>query len=171
MSEVWKEVPGYEGIYAVSNLGAVKRVERMGSKGKLLKEKMLSQATTKKGYKYVFLKGKFHTVHSLVLTVFVGVRPEGLQGCHNNANPADNRLGNLRWDTNAQNQADKVAHGNSNRGTKCPNSKLSESEVFAIRVAFEEGKTDGEIGKCFGVSSTCIKHIRQGKSWSWLIGS
>ena len=28
--EIWKDVPGYVGLYQVSNLGRVKSVERMG---------------------------------------------------------------------------------------------------------------------------------------------
>ena len=32
MEEVWKEVPGYEGLYQVSNLGRVKSLSRIVKK-------------------------------------------------------------------------------------------------------------------------------------------
>lgn len=50
-------------------------------------------------------------VHRLVLEAFVGPCPEGMEGCHNNGNPADNRLENLRWDTRSENVYDAVRHG------------------------------------------------------------
>jgi hypothetical protein len=49
-------------------------------------------------------------IHVLVLTTFVGPRPDGHEGCHNNGEPSDNRLVNLRWDTPCANQADKLVH-------------------------------------------------------------
>jgi hypothetical protein len=33
-----------------------------------------------------------------------------METCHNNGNPADNRLENLRWDTHVANEADKRLH-------------------------------------------------------------
>lgn len=50
-------------------------------------------------------------VHRLVLETFVGPRPEGMEACHNNGDPTDNRLGNLRWDTRSENVKDAVRHG------------------------------------------------------------
>ena len=38
-------------------------------------------------------------VHRLVLITFVGPCPEGMECCHKDDNPLNNRLENLRWDT------------------------------------------------------------------------
>jgi len=46
-------------------------------------------------------KQKHRSVHSLVLEAFVGPRPEGMDGCHENDVPWDNRLSNLKWDTHS----------------------------------------------------------------------
>ena len=70
-------------------------------------------------------------VHRLILETFTGPCPEGMIACHNNGNPSDNRLGNLRWDTHRSNQADMVRHGTARRGQGHPNAKLTESQVKA----------------------------------------
>lgn len=57
------------------------------------------------------------SIHVLVLETFIGPRPKGMQGCHNNGNHKDNRLSNLRWDTASGNQKDrKDVGGNCRRG-------------------------------------------------------
>jgi hypothetical protein len=45
-----------------------------------------------------------------------------MEGCHNDSNPANNHLSNLRWDTRSANRADTVRAGNhaQARKTHCP---------------------------------------------------
>ncbi len=50
-------------------------------------------------------------VHVLVLTAFRGHCPAGMEGCHNDGDPKNNRLSNLRWDTHSANQKDGFRHG------------------------------------------------------------
>lgn len=50
-------------------------------------------------------------VHRMVLETFVGPCPEGLEACHNDGNPLNNRLDNLRWDTKSANAQDTLQHG------------------------------------------------------------
>ncbi len=45
-------------------------------------------------------------VHELVLTTFVGPRPDGMLVRHLNDIPTDNRLENLAWGTKSENQQD-----------------------------------------------------------------
>ena len=63
------------------------------------------------------------SVHRVVLEAFVGPCPEGHEACHNNGNPSDNRLENLRWDTKSANALDRVRDGRDvhARLTHCPN--------------------------------------------------
>ena len=42
--EVWKDIPEYEGLYQVSNLGNVKSLDRVSSNGRKLKVKVLKGA-------------------------------------------------------------------------------------------------------------------------------
>jgi hypothetical protein len=70
--------------------------------------------------------------------VFRGPCPPGMEACHNNGDPTDNRLCNLRWDTHANNEADKIRHGTyfiraRLKGERNGNSKLTEEEVRLIR--------------------------------------
>lgn len=47
-------------------------------------------------------------VHTLVLEAFVGPRPEGMQACHYpDHDKTNNRLDNLRWDTQSNNLRDR----------------------------------------------------------------
>lgn len=61
-------------------------------------------------------------VSQLVLKAFVGPRPRGMEGCHNDGNASNNYLSNLRWDTHHENMRDVERHGRNfyrNR-THCP---------------------------------------------------
>jgi hypothetical protein len=73
---------------------------------------MLKLSTARKpDYPVVTLGGgKSARVHNLVLEAFCGPRPEGYVACHNNGDPHDNRVENLRWDTYSSNNRDLVKH-------------------------------------------------------------
>lgn len=108
--ENWKDVPGYEGLYQVSDLGRVKSARRKGSPGGLVKpvkrpDGRLRVALSKQGRVTDFL------VHRLVLTAFVGHCPEGKECLHYDDNPENNRLENLRWGTSKENKADGRRNG------------------------------------------------------------
>lgn len=116
--ECWRPVPGYIGYYEVSDRGRVRSCARViptrnGQQRQLL-GRVLRQRRHKKLYRSVclYLRGskRMHLVHVLVLEAFVGPRPSGLETCHNNGNPADNRVVNLRWGTRESNMLDVVRH-------------------------------------------------------------
>ena len=56
MTEIWKDVKGYEGIYQVSNLGRVKSLDRFGSDDRKLKGKLIKCGVNVAGYKFVILR-------------------------------------------------------------------------------------------------------------------
>ena len=101
--EIWKDIPGYEGKYKVSNLGRVKSLERKVRSvnrysGKeffrTVRERILKPGPANTGHLYVVLghgeAGK--PVHQLVMKAFVGEAPQGMEVRHLNGNPKDNRL-------------------------------------------------------------------------------
>ena len=94
--ENWSEVPGFE-KYLVSDQGRVAKIMRPGS-------------TEKQRYPMVSLPidgGRQNRyVHEMVLSAFVGPRPEGAVARHLNDIPTDNRLENLRWGSRSENQFD-----------------------------------------------------------------
>lgn len=73
----------------------------------------------------------------------------------------------LYWATAAQNAADKLAHGTHLRGSSVGNSKLTESEVLAIKSLIPT-MLQRDIAARFGVSRRMISAIKQGKRWGWL---
>ena len=111
IEEIWKDIPNYEGIYQVSNLGRVKSLERF-RKGKndslaSVKEKIFKPQIDHRGYYRVELWkqsiGKRYKVHRLVWEAFNGSIPEGLQVNHINEIKTDNRLENLNLMTPKEN--------------------------------------------------------------------
>lgn len=141
--ETWKEIPGYEGWYEVSDIGTVRSMDRaveharfgvQNRKGKVIKAK-----ETEDGYLMVRLskngvrKGKLS--HRLVLEAFVGPCPEGMEARHLDGNPKNNSVDNLQWGTPKENAADKKRHGTEpwSRRTHCKNGHEYNEENTAWR--------------------------------------
>lgn len=176
--EIWKPVPGFEG-YEVSNLGRVRSVDREvvqtspwgGFIRRRLRGKILAPGSHPDGHLLVNLsignKPHMRRVHCLVLLTFVGEPPAGMEGCHNNGKPTDNRLSNLRYDTPKGNNADKLRHGTHQRGEAQGAARLRREDVRQIRSSNLPGVT---LAKQYGVSRGHICNIRRGKSWSWFDG-
>lgn len=102
-----------------------------------------------------------------MLEAFVGPCPDGMECCHEDGNPGNNALSNLRWGTTRDNQADRVRHGTSNRGERCGTSKLTAEEVRAIRREYAEGwNTMVAVAKKYGVSQSSIFLIVHRKNWA-----
>lgn len=101
----------------------------------------------------------------LVLTLFVGPRPDGMEACHGDDNPWNNRVANLRWDTQLANIQDRERRNRTARGRAYPQAKLRESdipEIFALR---EQGLTFRQIGDRFGVSDEVVRRTWHGDRW------
>ncbi len=117
MEEIWKDVPGYEGLYLVSNFGNVKSLPRKVSYiNKYGKEtsticggNILSKTKTGQGWKtdnyYLSVmftvgnKSKRMLVHRLVAAAFIP-NPDNLpQVNHIDGDKTNNRVDNLEWCT------------------------------------------------------------------------
>jgi hypothetical protein len=96
MNEIWKDIPNYEGLYQVSNIG---RVRRYVKSKKIYK---LSILTINQGYYRKALwknnSQKLFFVHQLVAITFLNHRPNGMNLVidHINDNKLDNRVENLQ---------------------------------------------------------------------------
>ena len=53
---------------------------------------------------------EYPSIHRLVLETFQSPCPPGLEACHNDGNPANNHINNLRWDTSQANSFDSAQH-------------------------------------------------------------
>lgn len=157
--DVWLPVPGYAGLYEVSNLGEV----RNAVTGQSLKP------GTNRGYQHVSLYrdndgGRTYYVHTLVLRAFCGEPPfPGFEACHNDGDRGNNRLTNLRWGSRQDNVDDRVRHGRQQRGTRCRTTRLTEDQVRAMRAACRAGQSTRSLAREYGIST--------GTAWSAIVGA
>ena len=110
--ETWKDIPGYENYYQVSNMGRVRSLDRTvefsDGRKRFYKGKVLSPRM-RDGYKYVTLtmkdRKKTFKISQLVAMAFLGHKPDGykLVVDHINGNRSDDRVDNLRVVTNRAN--------------------------------------------------------------------
>ena len=109
MKEIWKDIPGYEGYYKVSNLGRVKSLNYNRTK----KEKVLKLGIDTQGYYNLTLSknGSFSTknVHKLVAMAFLDHKPCGykLVVNHKDFNKLNNKVENIEITTQRRNANQK----------------------------------------------------------------
>ena len=181
--EVWRDIPGFNGDYRVSNFGRICSTDRtryiapnnqstrghsVFIRGKIIKPgKMKNKAGKIRALglrlrvddRYVNI-----SVHEAVLSAFVGPRPTGKYGCHRDDRPINTRLNNLDWGTPTENCADKIAHGNQPMGETIPWSKLTETDVRFIKS--NRGLiSQTEMAKMFDVPQSAISKAANGKTW------
>jgi hypothetical protein len=182
--ERWLPVVGYEGLYEVSDQGRVRGLPRL-VKGKLGSQrlqpgKVLSPALHRNGYLVVILQNDRRRpdgkklrykqgVHRLVASAFLGECPEGMECCHINGIPSDNRVSNLRWDTRTGNQRDRVKHGTSNQGERCGKAKLTKDQAVEIRRIYTGAYGQkAALARRYGVTHEAIRALVAGKTWPHL---
>jgi hypothetical protein len=100
------------------------------------------------------------TVHSLVLSAFVGPRPKGLICLHGPAGKYDNSIRNLSYGTISENAADRHRDGTAMYGDAHPNTKIKDKDVAYV---LTQGKhiSGSELARRFGVCPSVISAIRK----------
>lgn len=194
-TEEWRSIPGFEGVYEVSNLGRVRSLDRQcthpskrlgvqNRKGKLISPVKVS--------KYGHLRVGLHKegvllrkyVHQLVLLAFVGPPPVNQEVRHLNGVANDNRLENLSYGTKQENADDSRRHGTmqakgalvsaAKKGIStvwCERhgmAKLTANDVHSMRQDFQKGMNTAEAGRKYGISQAHASKIRLGVAWSKL---
>lgn len=118
MKEIWKDIPGFEGVYQVSNFGNVKSLNYARRRA----PRCIKQTYTKDKYLKVDLHKCGHkktiAVHRLVCEAFVSKVKGRDEVNHINGDKEDNRAENLEWVTHLEN----VRHSRTvlNRGGRDP---------------------------------------------------
>lgn len=106
---MWRQIPGFEGFYEVSDCG---RVRRMAGSIGCPRTRVRATHDDGHGYPHVALykgnKEKRCKVHLLVLLAFVGPRPPDKQTNHKDGNRANAHLSNLEYVTPSENERHKI---------------------------------------------------------------
>jgi hypothetical protein len=156
MDEIWKPVVGFP-EYDVSDEGRVRSYfKRLPGAGKW----ELAEYPSRILKPHFGVRARVHLrrggqgcvrqISRLVAAAFLGDCPDGMVVCHNDDNPHNNRLDNLRYDTPLSNSHEgKVT-------------KIKNDQVVEIRRAAAQGATDEELASIYNVSLRTISGIRLG---------
>lgn len=168
MSEEWRPIDGYEGVYSVSNEGRIRSelrmVQRSDGKMQKVRERIMRPVKKKTNHCTIMLHPKMVRmhIHRAVAFAFIGPPPSDRHEiAHNDGNPLNNRVENLRWTTRSDNFADKVRHGTHNRGDRHPNVKVSDAAIRALRDFVGSNKAAAH---AFSVSMKYAWAVRTGKT-------
>lgn len=174
--EIWKDVVGYEGLYQVSNLGRVKSLARKINRGQYIEYRediLMTLFLNRHGYFTVMLskngKKKQHRIHQMVARAFIP-NPENKEMInHIDCNTQNNRVENLEWATNSENQLHAIAHGlKTDIGVNHNLSRLTEENVRFIREHYkfrDKVYNTRTLAEMFNVSKSTINDIVLGKSY------
>lgn len=173
MEEIWKDIPGYEGLYQASNKGQIRSLDKDVWNGHAyyrVPGRILRPKTKNTRYKQLVLrknnKAKTFTVHKLVCLTFNGdKRCGGSIVCHKDGDSFNNCAENLYWATHKKNSQDMIEHGNSRQGKKARHVKLTEKEVLEI---FHSDNSQEFLAKKYNVTRGAISSIKIGRGWWWL---
>lgn len=111
-TEIWKDIPGYEGMYQASDCGRIRGLDRIvkssGPSGiRTAKGSIMTNRTTSWGYLSTTLtkegKGKNIQVHRLVALTFIENPENKSLVNHKDGNKINNLKSNLEWATYSEN--------------------------------------------------------------------
>lgn len=178
--EIWKDIPEYEGLYQVSNMGRVKSFDRttqvkhpQGVRTKKFFGKILTPQIVGQGYLRIILhkndKGRGFYIHTLILITFAGII-SGKECNHKNGIKKDNRLENLEYCTRSENNLHfyRILGKGYNKpsGEKCGASKLTNDIVKQIRELYQTGNyTQVNLAKMFKTSQNNVSSIIHKLTW------
>jgi hypothetical protein len=173
--EIWKDIPGYEDYYQVSNWGNVKSPKRM-----IVRKKRVCQLTRsvflkpfrgktapyfqvqlcKNGIEHKFL------IHRLAAQAFLPDWDSRLEVNHIDGNKHNNRSENLHMCTRQENIDHSIAnHLKRDYGENHVHARFTNAEVTKIRNLHIWGIRQTDLAKMYKVSKQTICDIIHNKSY------
>ena len=160
--EEFIDIPDFENLYQISNLGRVLSLNKLTSefKGNYIKKSTLNQG----GYELVGLyKGKYikrKQVHRLVAEAFIPNPQNKSQVNHINGIKTDNRVENLEWVTASEN----IRHKYDVLNYEVEKS-LNKNQVFKILEKISENLKLIDISRTLNISIHIVRDIKRKKTY------
>lgn len=162
--EIWKDIPGYEGIYQASTEGRIKRImHRTHATNKLMK-----YGQNKNGYLHLHLTvngvGSCLLAHRLIALTFIPNPENKPEVNHKKGIKSDIRVSELEWSTTSENIQHAFDTGLkiSSKGSEHGQSKLTEKEVLEIRASLLSPK---ELSLIYNIKRENIYKILKRERW------
>lgn len=169
MREIWKDIPGFEGLYQVSNHGNILSVKRNKCR-KIRKDKW--------GYSIIDLNKdsgqRRFFIHRLVAEAFIPNPGNLAEVNHIDGNKQNNRAENLEWCNHYTNIHHAFATGlmphplKPRKGKRTRGTKLTERQVEEIRSQYIHGDLMfgcKPLARRHGVTPTTIRQIIRQEIW------
>lgn len=177
-NEEWKNIKGYENLYQVSNYGRIKSLKKHSIfNNRTYPTKILKCHINTKKYLDVelckFNKSHRYRIHRLVAEAFIPNPDNKPQVNHIDCNKSNNKMNNLEWCNNSENQQHafknglntRKKYGDSPRAKKINQYNLNGDFIKTwdsiIRIKDECGYCDGFISQC------CKGKYKQAYGYIW----
>lgn len=168
-----KDIPGFEGRYAVTKDGRVWSYARDGNQ---FQGRWLAHESVRGGYRRVLLTkhGKLYkkSVHRLVAQAYIENEKNSPQVNHINGIKTDNRVENLEWCSAKENvlHAARMGLRDAIVGSRHPLSKLNPDKVRHIReMCNKNGATFTSMATMFGITIRVASLVAKEKSWKHVL--
>lgn len=167
--EIWRDIPGYEGLYQVSSIGRVRSVNRVIETKHRRKTtfpgKILSISSGRTSlYLAVSLsknsENKKILVHRLVAMSFLSEWNPNMEVNHIDGNIFNNSLSNLELCTSKANHEHAIVNNlKRDYGQLSSNAKISNLDVYRIRQLRKLGVQQKDLAAIFNLSKQTVSSI------------
>ena len=164
------DIPGYEGLYAINNVGDIYCYSKQRPVRGLVAERIMGKYKESRGYTQACFskagKRKFFKVHRLVAAVFIPNPSNKPYVNHKDGNKRNNRVDNLEWCTCSENHKHaydtglRTTNANVKNKSGASKRKISFEEAECIRRLYKTGKySQAQLGRMFGMFPSNIRNI------------
>lgn len=173
-NEIWKDVVGWEGLYQVSSMGRFKSLSRektLGARGKKIMKSFIMKQNEVKGYLTILFYNnsirKKYQSHRVVANHFIENTKNKRTVNHINGNKKDNRINNLEWSSDSEQQihAVKIGLRNKTLGENSNLSKLNETLVKEIRELHKQKVKQNKLAITYNINRNTVSNIVNNKTW------